>query len=459
MTIWKIEDRSKSLYKSIADIIESSLAKGDIIPGDQLPTHRDLADILEVNVSTVTKGYKEAEKRGLITGTTGRGTFISLDAGVDIFMQNPGSIGKPLAELGLITPHFGIEPDIVKSLQKLSKTKELTEFMNYTNPSGLPEHKAAGALWAKRYGMDAKTNDVIVCGGAQHALNCILANCFENGDRIAVSNLTYPGMKSLSKMLGISLTGITMDREGMVAKDLEVACKREKIKGVYLMPSVQNPTTRCMSQKRREEIAEVVKKYELILIEDDAYALTLTKVPTPISQIIPDQSIFIAGISKVLGAGLRIAFAVIHNSKLRQAFSRAVLNTLWMAPPLNSALIASWIFDGTAEKVLQLKRKEAKKRYEIAQIVLSGYKIEGSPTGFYIWLELPKNYTGVSFEENAKNMGLNVFCSERFITGDTNVPPAIRVALTCGKDNKVLDKHLRTLRKVLEGEESENVVF
>ena len=461
MTIWNIEKQSKSLYRSIPEIIERELENGSLNPGDKLPTHRDLADLLGINVSTVTKGYKEAEKRGLITGTTGKGTYVSFDAGYDVSMQhNPKVKGKKLAEFGLVTPHLGIEPDIETSLKKIAKTRDLITFLDYNHPSGLHENRRAGALWAKKYGMGAEAKDVVICAGAQHTLNCALMSCFSVGDRIAVSNLTYPGIKSLSKMLGIILTGIPMDEEGMTKEGLETACKRENIKGLFLMPGVQNPTTSCMSQKRRGEIASVIKRYDLILIEDDAYALTLEKVLPPISSLVPESSIFIAGVSKILGAGLRIAYAIALNPKIRKNLSSAVLNTIWMAPPLNSALISLWIFDGTCDKVMKLKRDEAIKRYNLAKRILSGYKIKGHKTGFFIWVELPDHWTGIAFEDSAKSMGLNVFCSEKFITGDLKVKPAIRVALTCGESVEILEKHLITLRKVLDGDVREDsVVF
>ncbi len=51
------------LYKALADAIERDIQGGVLTPGERLPTHRDMADALGMNVSTVTRGYTEAEKR------------------------------------------------------------------------------------------------------------------------------------------------------------------------------------------------------------------------------------------------------------------------------------------------------------------------------------------------------------------------------------------------------------
>ena len=52
-------------------------AYGELKPGERLPTHRDLAYRLGVTVGTVTRAYAEAQRRGLIEGHVGRGSFLA----------------------------------------------------------------------------------------------------------------------------------------------------------------------------------------------------------------------------------------------------------------------------------------------------------------------------------------------------------------------------------------------
>ncbi len=95
--------------------------------------------------------------------------------------------------------------------------------------------------------------------------------------------LTYPGMKTLSAMLGIRLVPIPMDDQGMTPEGLDAACRRDKIKGVYLMPGVHNPTTATMPGERRDRIASLAESHDLIIIEDDAYDLTDPSRLEPVS--------------------------------------------------------------------------------------------------------------------------------------------------------------------------------
>src|SRR5215204_2858859 len=78
MTMWlpDLENRRGPVYRAIADAIDEDVQKGTLRAGTRLPPHRDLADHLGVTVTTVTRAYTEAARRGLTTGHVGRGTFI-----------------------------------------------------------------------------------------------------------------------------------------------------------------------------------------------------------------------------------------------------------------------------------------------------------------------------------------------------------------------------------------------
>ncbi len=63
-------------YRAIADALAEDVRRGTLAPGTRLPTHRELAWRLRVTIGTVSRAYAEAERRGLITGEVGRGTFV-----------------------------------------------------------------------------------------------------------------------------------------------------------------------------------------------------------------------------------------------------------------------------------------------------------------------------------------------------------------------------------------------
>src|SRR5215208_7118668 len=78
MTMWlpKFEGRRGPVYRAIADASDGDVQNGTLRAGARLPPHRDLADHLGVTVTTITRAYTEAARRGLTSGYVGRGTFI-----------------------------------------------------------------------------------------------------------------------------------------------------------------------------------------------------------------------------------------------------------------------------------------------------------------------------------------------------------------------------------------------
>jgi GntR family transcriptional regulator len=71
------------IYRQIIAQIRYAIARGELGPGHQLPTVRQLAVDLSVNPNTVIKAYTELEIRGSLETQQGTGTFIS-DAGVSV---------------------------------------------------------------------------------------------------------------------------------------------------------------------------------------------------------------------------------------------------------------------------------------------------------------------------------------------------------------------------------------
>jgi DNA-binding transcriptional MocR family regulator len=440
----------RPLYAQLSDAIERDIAGGVLAPGTRLPTHRDLADALGLNVSTVTRGYHEAEKRGLVSGTVGRGTFVASDAAASTAMVSFEPARPGTLEMGLASPLHHMDPELSEGFRRITRRKAPESLLRYVDPRGLPEHCEAGAAWAGRYGLEVDAANVIVCAGSQHALTCCLTGLFRPGDRIAVDALTYPGIKTLASMLGIRLTPIGLDDEGMVPESLDAACRRDTIKGVYLMPGVHNPTTVAMPGERREAIARLAQRHDLLVIEDDAYALTDPDRLAPVSALVPERALFVAGLSKAVAAGLRIAYLAAPRPLLKP-LAQSVLNTIWMAPPLNAELAAAWINDQTADRTAERKRAEAARRYMLACDAFEGFRFRGKRGTYYLWLDLPEPWTGQAFETAARQRGVNVFGAEKFAVGDTPPPGAARISLTGETDITRFREGLDVLAEILHG--------
>ena len=392
---------SKSKYIAIADALETDIRDGKLLPGAKLPPQRELADLLSVNLTTISKAYSEAERRGLVKGTVGRGTYVA--AGVAKILEQPKSalFKAGEIEMGIVFPLNFLEPTLEEGIAKLSSKQELSRFSCYSEPAGLPDHLATGAQWVKQFGFDIGIDRVVATAGAQHALTCTLMACFNPLDSIAVDCITYTGLKNVAASMNIRLAPIEMDAEGMIPDRLQAACNSRLIKGIYLMPALHNPTGITMGSRRRQELLGIIEEHHLILIEDDPYYFLASKVQPAMSSFVPDQSVFIASFSKILHAGLRTAF-VVASTEIRERLAGAVYNTIWMAPALNMAIICDAIVAGVVDKVLSAKIAEAAHRNLMAWSSLPFPAGTEPGKGFYIWYTLPDPWTGYEFEAQAQ---------------------------------------------------------
>lgn len=438
----------KPLYIAIADALEEDVRNETLKPGAKLPPQRVLADIIGVNVSTLTRALRECELRGLLSGTVGRGTFIAPDIQVSTSMTLPENPAAGLLEMGLVYPLYDLDDQVAAATAQLLGAADIGPLLRYSEPGGLTRHREAGAAWLQRFGLHPAPANVLVTAGTQSALTCCLLALFKAGDRIAVDAVTYPGIKSLAAHLGLRLVPVETDAAGMVPEALAVACRREPLRGLFLMPEVQNPTTAALPDERREEIAALIRRHDLILVEDECYGYTGRLGQPALCSLVPERGIYLAGVSKLLGAGFRISYAAVAPG-YRSQIEKAILNTLWMASPFSAEIVSRLIGSETGEATLRGKRAEARRRNVLARQKLAAWSMLSRETGLFVWLYLPEEWSGLEFELAARAAGVRVFCAEKFAVGNGPVPRAVRVSLTGPDTVADLDRGLTILAGLL----------
>lgn len=419
------------LYIAIADALARDLEAGRLGAGDRLPTHRDLARRLGVNVMTVTRGYAEAARRGLVEGEVGRGTFVRAQG-------RPANDFLPLEQDGrrMVDFHFNLpagDPsllDVEGSLARFVHEPGTAPLFTGYAALGLEEHRAAGAGWLSRSGVAADPARTVVTGGAQHALTLAFAALTSPGDLVLCEELTYPGAKSLASALHLRLHGVAMDREGILPDALEAACRRGEAKLCYLMPNVHNPRGGVLSEERRVEIARVARAHGVTLVEDDTYGYLLPSAPTPLAALAPERTYLLTGTSKAIAAGLRVGYLLAPEDDpgVMDRIAGYVAAISWMAAPLLAELAARWIANGAAERMVAWKRFEARARRELFAAAFPG-RSDSVASSSHVWLPLPAPWRAQDFAAAARRRGVVVTTAETFVVGRARSPHAVRLCL------------------------------
>jgi DNA-binding transcriptional MocR family regulator len=445
-----LEMGNKRLYLAIVEALENDISSGELHSGDRLPTHRELADRLGVAIGTVTRAYGEAERRGLIFGDGRRGTFAGKPTGGMASLTSAFDPEAETIDFSNNYPAFTEDPDLSKALRKLAWHADNRGLLRYQSPVGLISHRTAGAKWIAASGLQVEPDSVIITYGAQHALTVIFSSITEPNDTIAVSEYTYPGMKAIAALLRLKLEGIQMDREGLNPEALEAACRKKKIRALYCNPTLQNPTNGILSETRRKEIATVAEKYNLLIIEDEILRRLIPRPPPLITSLVPERGFLIASVSKVISGGLRVAY-IISPSKYRETIINTLGTINLMTAPLPVEIASQWINDGTTERIIKKRRKEAERRQNLALNILEGYEFQSHPLSYHLWLHLPDHWNPGDLALEAHRRGVAVAPSEFFAAGRATPINAIRICLGAVPGQPTLKKGLEILVNILGG--------
>src|SRR5262249_55303697 len=252
------------------------ILSGRLKPGEQLPTHRDLADRLKVTVGTVSRGYSEARKAGWISGEIGRGTYV-LDRNAGQFPATAEHRDNVI-DLSLNVPVETSAPDLAAALRGLSSMEDTQSLLRYM-PEDPYSARLAGQMVLERHGLSIDADKIVLCAGTQHGLGVALDVVARAGNCILAEELTYPAFKPLADARGLRTYPVALDEHGIVPSALQAACRKVRPKALYIVPTLHNPTTETLSTSRRKELVEIARRHNLIIIEDDLYRMLAIEAP------------------------------------------------------------------------------------------------------------------------------------------------------------------------------------
>lgn len=438
-------------YLAIADAIARDVANGRLAPGSQVPPQRDLARELGVTLGTVTRGYAEARRRGLLSGEVGRGTFVRGPvATAGRWSPRHGGDGEVL-DLAHNEPNFtAVGERLRAALAAWSTSPRVLGSLGYAPPAGTERARRAGASWLERLGVRAEPDALVVTSGAQHAMLVALADVVEPGDVVLAEAVAYPGLDAIARLLRVTLVGVALDAHGLEPDAFARACESTRPKALYTTPTLQNPTATRMPVERRAAIAAIARHHAVHVVEDDSYGfLDPTPLP-PLVSWLPEHGTWLTGLSKAIAPGLRTGFVWRPDGDVA-GLETGVLTSTIMAPNLTADIAACWIEDGTAAAVVDARRAEIAERQTRARAVLGPHAPASCDARApHLWLRLPEPWRAGEFAERARARGVALAPAEVFTVGRAGAPHAVRASLTATATTSDLERALGVVRELLD---------
>ncbi|QOX65220.1 PLP-dependent aminotransferase family protein [Anoxybacterium hadale] len=401
------------VYQQIVDYISGKISSGDWIIGSLLPSQRTLAERFGVNRSTVVRALEELISYGILEGEPGRGTIVRSNTWSLLMSTAPPDWGSYVK-----SGAFQENVPTIQTINKLEFKKDIIRLgtgelspdlfprelmselfhrlsqkvpsLNYLEPLGLPELREALSQRLKKQGIDADPSCILITSGSLQALQLISVCILKPGSVVYTEAPSYLKSLQVFPSAGMRLSGVPMDREGLLYWTI-----KEEDALLYTIPTYHNPTGILMSESRRQELFRFCSSRRLPMIEDDAYGdLWLEeRPPRPLKALDKNGMILYLGtISKTLAPGLRIGWLVGPQSVVER-LGDVKMQVDYGASSLSQWAVTELFKSGLYDDYLTGLRIELKKRrdrcLQLLDQYMSGLAKWDIPRGsFYIWLRL-----------------------------------------------------------------------
>ncbi len=431
MTLWRPDPAliRRPAYLSLADQFARAIHDGRLANGERLPTHRALADELKLSVQTVSRAYEELIRRGLIAGEIGRGSFVQTqrrEPDPPYLPERPGEV----IDLSILKPVC--EPMHLEKLKQalgwLAETLPASSALSFRPNMVFPRHRAVAAEWLKLCGLDASPQNITLTNGATAGMTVALMSVAPPGSTVVTEAIGHHTLVPLARYLGFHLEGLPIDDHGIVPEALDQACQLSDIRAVFVQPSVINPTATLMGSVRRSQIAEVARKHDIAIIENDVLGPLLEDRPPPVAHFAPERTLYVTSFSKITVPGLRIGYLAAPDRYVAAVANRHLVSN-WMATPMVAEIASKWVADGTAMELVRWQRSAVRRRHDIAAETLAGVTFHAHADGLHLWLPLPEDRAEEGFVAQARLQGVAIAPGASFRISEAPWHPAVRISI------------------------------
>lgn len=426
---------SVPLYRQLGAYLRRLMESGDLHRGDRLPPTRELAAKLRLNRTTVSAAYDVLESEGLIQGEVGRGSYVSATPAAKPGALNWSRALTPSLTTAAEAPVRGVisftssrpseklfpVAEFRESCREVLAGGNLKNLMQLGSPGGYEPLRRYLLDRAIAAGIARETDDILVTNGCQQALDLLRRALVRPGDKVAVEEPVYPGLKNLLLESGAELIGVPVDAEGVDLNSLQRALDAGA-RVLALTPSFQNPTGATIPAPARAEICKMARQAGAVVIESDIYS-ELSCSPGDRGQALPrlkefDPNVILLGsFSKIAFPGIRVGWMIAPRPVIARATEWKQLADLH-TDHLSQAFVLRFAESGRLERhraaVIAAAKEKLRALEQACRRFLPGcdYKVPGG--GMNMWIRLPGDLDSLALRGLAQQAGVDYLPGRSF---------------------------------------------
>jgi len=452
---------TEPLYRQLEDQIRGAIRGSQLLPGEGLPSTRQLARDLGVARNTTKNAYNQLIVEGYLVSVTGSGTRVAQDLPEDL-LQVPGrgqafvrtlspvplsriakrspalsswiqgNVSGPVRPFRPHTPASDAFPRELWAQLTARRIRRMSRsLLERGDPRGYrPLREAVAGYLGTTRGVACDPGQVVIAAGAQQAIELVCKLLIEPGDRVCMEDPGYTPASLLFELAGAEIVPVPVDDEGLEVAKLKQVRPAPKL--VYVTPSSQFPLGMPMSLPRRLALIEWAEGCGAVILEDDyngEYRYAGRPLPA-LHGLAPAGRVLYAGsFSKLLFPALRIGYLVVP-----QEVVDAFAAMRWLidrhSPPLEQAVLADFIEEGHfARHVRRMRTLYAERQgalVEAAARDLGGLlEVPAADSGMHLIGWLGEGVTEESLLQVAASAGIDLTPTSRFSVREPVRPSVI----------------------------------
>ncbi|RUL50756.1 MULTISPECIES: PLP-dependent aminotransferase family protein [Lysinibacillus] len=345
--------------------------------------------------------------------------------------------------------------EMQKSINHAIEENGAKLFQYSTTEGYLPLRQYIAAKYNKSYGLDIAPEDILITTGSQQALEIISKVLLDKGDGVVMEEPGYLGAIQAFTMSEPNFYTVPLEEDGLNVEQLKNTLQSNpNIKFIYVVPNFHNPTGITYSKEKREAIYDVVKDYDVVLIEDDPYGDLRWN-----GELLPyigagrlENSVVLGSFSKIVTPGMRLGFIITKNKELLHH-----INTAKQATDLHTNIFSQIVvhdylvnndLDAHVSKIIALYQEQANTMLEaMAKYFPSTIKYTKPDGGMFIWVTLEEGTSALEFFEKAMEVKVAFVPGDPFYTSKTNVN-TLRLNYT-NSSPEIIEEGIKRLGEIL----------
>jgi GntR family transcriptional regulator/MocR family aminotransferase len=439
-----------AVYLQIAHAIIDEVRRGRLAPGDALPGTRDLAKHLGVSRKTIVQAYDQLNTQGWIYSELKRGAFVSNrlpkidpvtpdDSRITAtalakpetfgFARAPPDLQVLRTDNDILTfddgsPDTRIAPmlELGRAYRRALTAAGRANRLGYGDPRGtLGLRRAVSTMLNLDRGLSTTSDGVCIVRGSQMGIY-LAARVFAGpGDAVAMEQLSYPPAREAFRAAGAEVVAVGLDAHGLRLDELEAACRRRRVKLVYLTPHHQFPTAVRLPPERRLRLLVLAEQFGFSIIEDDYdHEFHFTHQPMlPLASADRwGKVVYIGSMSKILTPSIRVGYVAAAPPIVdRLALEAALIDR--QGDPATEAAIAEMIETGEVKRhtrrALKVYGERRRVFAELLQAQLAGQLSFQLPEGgLAIWATVDPQVDLTAVAARAARRGLRFYPGDAF---------------------------------------------